>query len=90
MRELFQRLKGGETYGDVMKSLVERYEVLSRSEPNPAKEADKEEIQKHADRRYLDEIVEMQRGSGSDELALRQFLWANYKDQFLTIRRVDH
>jgi hypothetical protein len=90
MKELFQRLKGGEAYSAVMKTLVERHERLSERETNPSPEPDTEEIQKRADKRYLDEILEMKRGFGSDELALRQFLWANYKDKYLAIRRVDH
>ena len=89
MRELFQRLKGNQPYSEVMKILSDRHETLSESETSPSAEEDTE-IQKRAHKRYLDEILEMKRGFGSDELALRQFLWTNYKDKFITIRRVDH
>jgi hypothetical protein len=90
MREVFQRLKGKETYSAVMKSLIERHEKLSKLEMGPSPEPDIEEIQRRSDKRYLDQILEMQRGFGSDELALRQFLWTNHKDRYLAIRKVDH
>lgn len=87
VKEIYSRLKSGESYELVMRSIQERSSNLSAFSVTPADDATPEEITKHYEKRFLDEILEMRAGFGSDELALRQFLWVNHNNEYLKIRK---
>ncbi len=87
VREIYRRLKNAESYESVMKSIQDRSSELSAFAMTPAHDAKPEDIIKHYQKLYLDQILEMKAGFGSDESALRQFLWVNYNNQYLTINK---
>jgi hypothetical protein len=72
-----------------MQSLQERSSSLSAYVIAPAHDASAEEITNYYKKACLDEILEMKTGFGSDELALRQFLWVNHKNQYLSVKKLD-
>jgi hypothetical protein len=87
VKELSSRLKSGEPYESVMKSIQERSSNLEAFVMTPAHDATAEEITKHYEKKFADEILEMQAGFQSDELALRQFIWVNHNNEYLKIRK---
>ena len=88
VRELASRLKSGESPASVMKSIQERSSNLLAFVITPAHDATADEITKHYEKKFADEILEMRAGFQSDDLALRQFIWLSHDNEYMKIRKL--